>query len=197
MNVRFLSIVIPCLNESETIEDCISRSQKLLTENSLSGEVIVADNGSSDGSREIAISKGAIVLDIHEKGYGFALHQGILHAKGEYVLFADGDSSYHFDEGYPFIQAFKQGFEVVIGNRYKGGIEKDAMPLLHKYFGTPIISLLGKRSFHVDLGDFNCGMRGIKRTTYDALEMKSGGMEYATEFIAKAAYRNLISKKFL
>jgi glycosyltransferase involved in cell wall biosynthesis len=189
MNVRFLSIVIPCLNESETIEDCISRSQKLLTENSLTGEVIVADNGSSDGSREIAISKGAIVLDIPEKGYGYALHQGILHAKGEYVLFADGDSSYHFDEGYPFIQAFKEGFEVVIGNRYKGGIEKGAMPFLHKYLGTPIISLLGKRSFHVDLGDFNCGMRGIKRTTYDTLEMKSGGMEYATEFIAKAAYK--------
>jgi glycosyltransferase involved in cell wall biosynthesis len=189
MQVQSLSIVIPCLNESETIGNCISRSNMLLKEFSLTGEVIVADNGSIDGSIEIAIQHGARVLEVKERGYGSALHQGIMHAKSEFVLFADGDDSYHFNEGRPFIEAFEQGFDVVIGNRFKGGIEKGAMPFLHRYFGTPVLSLLGRKSFHVGLGDFNCGMRGIRRNTYEKLEMKSGGMEYATEFIAKAAYK--------
>ncbi len=189
MKVQSLSIVIPCLNESETIGTCIYNGKRLLAENSLLGEVIVADNGSTDDSIAIAIQYGAEVLKVSERGYGFALHEGILHAKSEFVLFADGDDSYHFDEGGPFIDAFNQGFEVVIGNRFKGGIENGAMPFLHRYLGTPILSMLGRKSFHVGLGDFNCGMRGIRRDTYEKLEMKSGGMEYATEFIAKASYK--------
>jgi glycosyltransferase involved in cell wall biosynthesis len=189
MQVQSLSIVIPCLNESETIGDCIIKSKMLLKEYSLAGEVIVADNGSNDDSIEIAKQHGAEVLEVSERGYGSALHQGILHAKSEFVLFADGDDSYHFNEGGPFIQAFERGFDVVIGNRFKGGIEKSAMPFLHRYFGTPVLSMMGRKSFHVELGDFNCGMRGIRRKTYDILEMKSDGMEYATEFIAKAAYK--------
>ncbi|MFI5193887.1 MAG: glycosyltransferase family 2 protein [Chitinophagales bacterium] len=189
MPVQSLSIVIPCLNESETISACVNNAHRLLSTLSLTGEVIVADNGSTDGSPGIAKRSGAEILEVKERGYGATLHQGILHAKSDYVLFADGDESYHFSEAGIFIDAFNRGFDVVIGNRYKGGIQKGAMPWLHQYVGTPILSLLGKKSFHVDLGDFNCGMRGIKRTTYDQLDMKSGGMEYATEFIAKAAYK--------
>jgi glycosyltransferase involved in cell wall biosynthesis len=189
MKVQSLSIVIPCLDESETIGACISKGRMLLSEYSLPGEVIVADNGSSDDSIAIAIQHGAEVLKVSERGYGSALHHGIMHAKSEYVLFADGDDSYHFNEGGPFIDAFNQGFEVVIGNRFKGGIENGAMPFLHRYLGTPILSMLGRKSFHVGLGDFNCGMRGIRREAYEKLEMKSAGMEYATEFIAKAAYK--------
>lgn len=195
MPVQSLSIVIPCLNEAQTIGKCIQQAKRLLTDYSLSGEVIVADNGSLDESREIAHKNGAEVLEIKERGYGSALHHGILHAKSEYVLFADGDDSYRFNEGAPFIEAFNQGFEVVIGNRYLGGIEKGAMPFLHKYLGTPIISMLGNKSFRVKLGDFNCGMRGIKRGNYDKLEMKSSGMEYATEFIAKSAYKNFLIRE--
>ncbi len=193
--VQSLSIVIPCLNESETIGLCIGKAQKLLDEFSLPGEIIVADNGSSDDSRGIALRTGAKVLEVKQTGYGAALHNGILHTKSEYILFADGDDSYHFNEAGPFLEAFNEGFEVVVGNRFKGGIEKGAMPFLHKYLGTPLLSMLGKRSFHVALGDFNCGMRGIKRTAYDLLDMKSNGMEYATEFIAKAAYKKCSIKE--
>jgi glycosyltransferase involved in cell wall biosynthesis len=189
MPIQSLSIVIPCLNESETIGDCISNAKKLLAGFSFPGEVIVADNSSTDESIEIAKRSGAEVLDVKKRGYGSTLHQGILHAKSEYIIFADGDGSYHFDEARLFIDAFGQGFEVVIGNRFKGGIEKNAMPFLHRYLGTPFLSMLGKRSFHVELDDFNCGMRGIKKSTYEKLDMKSGGMEYATEFIAKASYK--------
>lgn len=195
MTIQSLSIIIPCLNESKTIGNCISDAQALLAGFSFPGEVIVADNNSSDGSAEIAKRSGAEVIDVKTKGYGSTLHQGILHAKNEYVIFADGDGSYHFDDAGLFIKAFSQGFEVVIGNRFKGGIEKTAMPFLHRYLGTPVLSTLGKRSFHVDLGDFNCGMRGIKKSVYEKLDMKSKGMEYATEFIAKASYRNFRIKE--
>jgi glycosyltransferase involved in cell wall biosynthesis len=189
MPVQSLSIVIPCLNEAETIGHCISDAQKLLSGFSLEGEVIVADNGSSDDSTAIAKGAGAIVVEVKERGYGATLHQGILQAKNEYILFADGDESYRFSEGAPFIHAFNQGYEIIIGNRYQGGIEKGAMPFLHRYLGTPILSGMGKKSFHVDLGDFNCGMRGIKKSIYIKLGMKSAGMEWATEFIARAAYK--------
>jgi glycosyltransferase involved in cell wall biosynthesis len=189
MLIPSLSIVIPCLNESETIANCITRAQRFLNSYSFTGEIIVADNDSDDNSVTIASQSGAEVLVVKKRGYGSTLHQGILHAKGDYIIFADGDGSYHFDEAGPFIEAFNQGFEVVIGNRFKGGIEKAAMPFLHKYLGTPFLSFLGRRSFYVDLGDFNCGMRGIKKSNYEQLDMRSGGMEYATEFIAKASYK--------
>jgi glycosyltransferase involved in cell wall biosynthesis len=190
MTIQSLSIIIPCLNESETIAGCIGNAQALLAGVPFPGEVIVADNSSSDDSAEIAKHAGAEVITVKTEGYGSALHQGILHAKSEYIIFADGDGSYHFNEAGSFIEAFSQGFDVVIGNRFKGGIEKKAMPFLHKYLGTPFLSMLGRRSFHVALGDFNCGMRGIKKSAYEKLDMKSPGMEYATEFIAKASYKN-------
>lgn len=189
MPVQSLSIVIPCLNESATLQSCISKAQSLLETIAVPGEIIVADNGSTDNSGTIATHAGARVVPVKEKGYGSALHNGIMQSKNEYILFADADDSYHFDEGGVFVEAFNRGFEVVVGNRYKGGIEKGAMPFLHRYLGTPIISFLGRRSFHVPLGDFNCGMRGIKKSTYEQLDMKSWGMEYATELIAKASYK--------
>jgi len=190
MAIQSISIIIPCLNESETIALCVGNAQKFLAGFPFSGEVIVADNNSSDESAEIAKHSGAEVINVKMEGHGSALHQGILHAKSDYIIFADGDGSYHFDEAGPFIDAFDQGFEVVIGNRYKGGIEKTAMPFLHRYLGTPFLSMLGRRSFHVELGDFNCCMRGIKKSAYEKLDMKSTGMEFATEFIAKASYKN-------
>jgi glycosyltransferase involved in cell wall biosynthesis len=189
MPVQSLSIVIPCLNESTTLQSCIVSAKSLLQQTGIPGEIIVADNGSTDNSETIAKSSGATVVQVKEKGYGAALHQGITQSKSDYILFADGDNSYHFSEGAIFIDAFNKGAEVVIGNRYKGGIEKGAMPFLHRYLGTPIISFLGRRSYHVPLGDFNCGMRGIKKSTYEKLDMKSPGMEYATELIAKASYK--------
>jgi glycosyltransferase involved in cell wall biosynthesis len=194
MPVQSLSIVIPCLNESDTIGDCILKAQKLLAEYALPGEVIVADNGSSDNSRAIAIRNHAEVLDVKERGYGSALHQGILHARSEYILFADADDSYHFDEGGPFIEAFNQGYEVVIGNRYLGGIEKGAMPFLHKYLGTPVFHFWEKDLSRLTW-EISTAVCAGSKNVYDSLEMKSGGMEYATEFIAKAAYKNKRSGK--
>lgn len=190
MTIQSLSVVIPCLNESETIGNSISNAQKLITGFTFPCEVIVADNNSTDGSAEIARRSGAEVIDVKTQGYGAVLHQGILHAKNEFIIFADGDGSYHFDEAESFIEAFSQGYDVVIGNRFKGGIEKNAMPFLHRFLGTPFLSMLGRKSFHVDLGDFNCGMRGIRKSYYEKMDMKSVGMEYATEFIAKASFKN-------
>ncbi len=191
MPVQSLSIVIPCLNESATLPSCIERAKLLLEKNHLKGEIIIADNGSTDDSAMIALTGGARLVEVKEKGYGAALHAGIKQSESDYILFADGDDSYHFDEAGAFIKAFDEGAEVVIGNRFRGGIEKNAMPFLHRYFGTPIISFLGRRSFHVSLGDFNCGMRGIKKEVYSQLDMKSTGMEYATELIAKASYKKM------
>lgn len=195
MLVQSLSIVIPCLNESATLTSCIISAQLFLKKSAIPGEIIVVDNGSIDNSEAIAVNAGAKVIGVKERGYGIALHHGIMCSGGEYVIFADGDNSYHFSEAGVFIEAFEKGFEVVIGNRYKGGIAKQAMPLLHRYLGTPVISFLGKKSFHVQLGDFNCGMRGIKKSTYLKLNMNAEGMEYATEFIARASYnKSLITE---
>ncbi len=181
----------PCLNESATLPSCISRAKWLLEQNKIKGEIIVADNGSTDDSVKIALDAGARLVEAKAKGYGAALHAGVLAAESDFVIFADGDDSYYFDEASAFIQAFDNGAELVIGNRFQGGIEKNAMPFLHRYFGTPVISFLGRRSFHVSLGDFNCGMRGVKKDSYEKLQMKSTGMEYATELIAKASYKKM------
>ncbi len=190
MPVTFLSIVIPCLNEAETLAACIADAKNLLDSIAVAGEIIVADNGSTDDSRAIAIANGANVVEVKERGYGAALDEGILAAKGSHVIFADADESYRFAEGGAIVQSLDAGNDLVVGNRFKGGIENGAMPLLHRYLGTPVISYLGRRSFKIKLGDFNCGMRGLNRGKYAELQMASTGMEYATELIARAAYRH-------
>jgi glycosyltransferase involved in cell wall biosynthesis len=184
-----LSFILPCLNEEQTLPACLSKIKTFIAQLQIPAEIIVADNGSTDHSLAICREAGVKYIQVATKGYGSALHHGILHATGSHVIFADADDSYDLREAGVFLDAFEKGFDVVIGNRYKGGIMKDAMPLLHRWIGTPIISFIGRRSFHVPIGDFNCGMRGIKRSTYDTLEMKSGGMEFATELIAKASYK--------
>jgi glycosyltransferase involved in cell wall biosynthesis len=189
--VDFLSIVIPCLNESATIASCIKRAKILLSGSSIAGEVLVVDNGSKDNSVQVANDAGAIVITTATKGYGAALHAGITIAKGNLILFGDGDDSYHFEEAQPLIDQLLAGYDFIVGNRFKGGIEKGAMPFLHRYLGTPIISFLGRKSFRLTLGDFNCGLRAIRKSTYDKLQMRSSGMEYATEMIAKASYQKL------
>jgi glycosyltransferase involved in cell wall biosynthesis len=189
MPVSFLSIVIPCLNEAETLAACIADAKSLLHNQQLVGEVIVADNGSTDGSVEIARGAGARVALVSTKGYGAALHAGIMAAQGSHVVFADADESYRFSAAGPIITSLASGADLVVGNRYKGGVQKGAMPFLHRYLGTPVISYLGRRSFKIRLQDFNCGMRGLDRNKYPALGMNATGMEYATELIARAAYR--------
>lgn len=187
-----LTIVIPCLNEIKTIGVCIQKAKRALETLSLeSWEIIVADNGSTDGSIEAAEKAGAQVVHVVEKGYGAALHAGIMAANTDWVLFADADDSYHFDEIGIFIPALKAGADLVVGNRFAGKIEKGAMPWLHRYLGTPVISFLGRRSFKVPLSDFNCGMRAIRLQAYKSLAMQSGGMEFATEMLAKAGLTGL------
>lgn len=186
-----LSIIIPCLNESATIERCIGRAKKLLASLSIPGEVIVVDNGSTDNSSFIASEAGARVIRENRKGYGSALHAGVTAAVGNLILLGDGDESYHFDEAEPFVKELMAGKDFVMGNRFKGGIAKEAMPLLHRHLGTPVISFIGRKSFRLRLGDFNCGLRAIRKSAYDKLQMQSTGMEYATEMIAKAAYQKL------
>jgi glycosyltransferase involved in cell wall biosynthesis len=189
MSAIRLSFVLPCLNEEQTLPACLSKIKTFIAQSQLPAEIIVADNGSTDDSLAICSKEGVQCIQVPVKGYGSALHHGILHATGSHVIFADADDSYDFREAGAFIRAFEQGFDVVIGNRYKGGIMKNAMPFLHRYIGTPMISFIGRRSFKVPVGDFNCGMRGIKKSTYNMLDMKARGMEFATELIAKASYK--------
>jgi glycosyltransferase involved in cell wall biosynthesis len=181
---------MPCLNEELTLPACISKAKSFIKQLSIPAEIIVADNGSTDNSISICHEAGIRCVQVPAKGYGAALHHGIMEATGSHIIFADADDSYDFSEAGTFMDAFNQGFDVVIGNRFKGGIMKNAMPFLHRYLGTPVISYMGRRSFHVPISDFNCGMRGVKKSAYEKLQMKSQGMEFATELIAKASYKN-------
>jgi glycosyltransferase involved in cell wall biosynthesis len=187
-----ISIVIPCLNEANTIEGCIKRARQTLEHlNIPAWEIIVADNGSTDGSQQIITGSGAALVLVPVTGYGAALDAGIRSANFEWIIFADGDSSYDFSDIGNFIPLMNASNDFIIGNRFSGNIEKGAMPFLHRYIGTPVISFIGRRSFGVNISDFNCGMRAIKKTAYEQLDMLSNGMEFATEMIAKASISKL------
>jgi glycosyltransferase involved in cell wall biosynthesis len=186
-----VSIVMPCLNEAETLETCIKKAQHYLSQYEISGEVIVADNGSTDGSCEIAQRLGARVINIEEKGYGSALRGGILAAEGQYIIMGDADDSYDFTNLSLFIEKLRQGYDLVMGNRFKGGIEPGAMPPLHKYLGNPVLTGIGKLLFASPCSDFHCGLRGFKKNAIEALNLRTTGMEFASEMVVKATLHNM------
>ena len=181
-----LSILMPCLNEAATVGTCVRKAIRFLSVHDIEGEVIVADNGSRDGSREIAIQEGARVIEVQKKGYGNALRAGIQAANGRYVIMGDADDSYDFSSLEPFVSALTSGGELVMGNRFQGGIEKNAMPFLHRYLGNPVLSGLGRLFFNSSIGDFHCGLRGFDREKIRKLGLMSPGMEFASEMVIKA-----------
>ena len=181
-----LTVVIPCLNEAETVATCVSKAVRFIAENGIDGEVIVADNGSTDGSRQLAADAGARVVPVNDKGYGNALMGGIIAARGEYVIMGDADDSYDFTKLMPFIVELRKGADLVMGNRFKGGIEPGAMPVLHKYLGNPVLSFIGRLFFRSSIGDFHCGLRGFRRASVLDLHLQAAGMEFASELVVKA-----------
>jgi len=181
-----LTVVMPCLNEAETVATCVRKATAFIADSGISGEVVVADNGSTDGSQQLAEDAGARVVDIADKGYGNALMGGILAARGEYVIMGDADDSYDFTNLMPFVEELRKGSDLVMGNRFQGGIEPGAMPPLHKYLGNPVLSFVGRLFFRSKIGDFHCGLRGFRRDSAIALGLQATGMEFASEMVVKA-----------
>ena len=182
-----LSVVMPCLNEHETAGVCVRKAVAALRQAGISGEVILADNGSTDGSVEIAQAEGARVVHIAEKGYGNALKGGILAASGQYVLMADSDDSYDFSHIPRFIEQLRSGSDLVMGNRFRGGIADEAMPSLHRYLGNPVLTGVGRLFFRSPCGDFHCGMRAFRKDSFLRMDIRSTGMEFASEMVVKAS----------
>lgn len=186
-----LSVVMPCLNEAETLAICITKAQGFFERENVAGEVIVADNGSTDGSQQIALNLGATVVDVPQKGYGSALRGGIEAANGKYIIMGDADDSYDFTNLMPHLIKLREGNDLVMGNRFKGGIKKGAMPFLHRYLGNPVLSFIGRLFFRSDIGDFHCGLRGFSKEAYHKMELKTTGMEFASEMIVKASLKDM------
>ena len=182
-----LTILMPCLNEAETLAACIRVAQRFIAKAGIAGEVVVADNGSSDGSPQIAEAEGARVVSVPERGYGAALLGGIQAAQGRYIITGDADESYDFSELMPFIERLRDGADLVMGNRFKGGIAPGAMPFLHKYLGNPVLSGIGRLFFNINIGDFHCGLRGFNRDRISALNLRTTGMQFASEQVVRAA----------
>jgi hypothetical protein len=177
---------MPCLNEAETLAGCIRKAQCWLEAAGVAGEVVVADNGSSDGSQDIARQAGARVISVAQKGYGNALMGGITAARGTYIIMGDADDSYDFSNLSPFLEALRNGSDLVMGNRFRGGIAPGAMPPLHRYLGNPVLSGIGRLFFRSPCGDFHCGLRGFRKETLLALDLRTTGMEFASEMVVKA-----------
>jgi glycosyltransferase involved in cell wall biosynthesis len=186
-----LTILMPCLNEALTVETCIRKARYYLDTRGIAGEIVVADNGSSDGSACLAQAAGARVVRIKDKGYGAALIGGIEAAYGHFVIMADADESYDFTDLDEFIKRLRRGCKLVIGNRFAGGIKPGAMPILNRYLGNPLLSLLGRTLFSAPVSDFHCGMRGFERRAILDLHLRSSGMEFASEMILKASLARL------
>ena len=182
-----VSVILPCLNEAETLERCVRRARETLAASGLAGEVIVADNGSTDGSQEIARRAGARVVEVPERGYGAALLGGIAAAGGRHVVMGDADDSYDFGEVPAFVAKLEEGNDLVMGSRFHGRIEPGAMPFLHRWLGNPVLSFLGRLFFRVPTSDFHCGIRAFRREAIDHLGLKTTGMEFASEMVVKAA----------
>ena len=181
-----LSVIMPCLNEAETLEACIREAQQALRDAQVSAEIIIADNGSTDGSLAIAERLGARVVHVKAKGYGNALMGGIAAASGKYVVMGDADDSYDFGDIPRFLKQLREGADFVMGNRFQGGIQPGAMPWLHRYLGNPVLSALGRLFFRSPFSDFHCGLRAFTKAAYERLELRTTGMEFASEMVVKA-----------
>ena len=186
-----LTILMPCLNEAETLALCIRNARRFLDEYGINGEVLIADNGSTDGSQQIAAEHGARVVHVVERGYGNALRYGIEAAYGRYVIMGDADGSYDFMALMPFVEQLRAGYELVMGNRFAGGIEPGAMPKLHKYLGNPVLTMIGRLFFGGPCRDFHCGLRGFQREAMGDLDLRTTGMEFASEMVVKATMHDL------
>jgi len=186
-----LTILMPCLNEAETLATCIDKAQGFLARAGVAGEVLVADNGSTDGSQDIALAHGARLVRVETRGYGAALASGIAAARGRYVIMGDADDSYDFEHLEPFLEKLRAGSQLVMGNRFKGGIAPGAMPPLHRYLGNPVLSFIGRLFFGSHIGDFHCGLRGFEREAILALNLRTTGMEFASEMVVKATQADL------
>ncbi|MEU9891621.1 glycosyltransferase family 2 protein [Sphaerisporangium sp. NPDC051011] len=186
-----LTVVMPCLNEAETVETCVRKALACMAEHGIEGEVVIADNGSTDGSQQLARDAGARVVHVDEKGYGNALMGGIRAARGRYVIMGDADDSYDFTALMPFVEELRGGADLVMGNRFRGGIAPGAMPPLHRYLGNPVLSFIGRLFFPSAIRDFHCGLRGFRRDSILTLGLQTGGMEFASEMVVKATIQGL------
>ena len=186
-----LTVLMPCLNEEATLGICISKAMKCIADNHIAGEVVIADNGSTDHSIAIAEGLGARVIHVAEKGYGSALLNGIKSARGKYVIMGDSDDSYDFTQLVPFLEKLRQGSDLVMGNRFKGGIRKGSMPFLHRYLGNPVLSFIGRLFFGIGIGDFHCGLRGFRREAILGIGLNTTGMEFASEMVVKSSLYQL------
>ena len=186
-----LTVVLPCLNEAETLAVCIRKAKASIEGLGINGEVVIADNGSTDGSQDIARAEGARVVDVPIRGYGAALTAGIADAKGRFVIMGDADDSYDLSNLGPFVEALRGGADLVMGNRFAGGIEPGAMPALHRYLGNPVLTAVGRVLFRSPVKDFHCGLRGFRRDVILELDLRTTGMEFASEMVVKATLNKL------
>ena len=186
-----VTILMPCLNEAETLAFCVRQAVTALRDNNVAGEVLVADNGSTDGSQKIATDEGARVVNVPTRGYGAALIAGIEAARGKYILMADADASYHFEHLPRFLPKLDEGYDLVMGNRFSGSIEPGAMPPLHRYLGNPVLSSIGRIFFRIPVRDFHCGLRAFRRDSILALNLRTTGMEFASEMVVKSSLAGL------
>ncbi len=186
-----LTILMPCLNEAETLGVCVDKAMAYLARSGISGEVLIADNGSTDGSQAIATAGGARVVAVPERGYGSALKGGIAAARGRYIIMGDADDSYDFSKLDAFVQQLRAGSDIVMGNRFQGGIGPGAMPFLHRYLGNPVLSFLGRLFFRINVGDFHCGLRGFNTAAVRGLRLETSGMEFASEMVVRASIAGL------
>src|SRR5438093_489015 len=186
-----LSIVMPCLNEAETLATCIHKAQRATKQLDVAAEIIVADNGSTDGSQAIARELGARVVPVARKGYGSALIGGIAQARGRYVIMGDADDSYDFTAIGPLVGKLREGFDLVMGNRFAGGIESGAMVWSHRWVGNPALTFISRVFFHTPVGDMHCGLRGFRKDAYERLRLRASGMEFASEMVVKASLQRM------
>jgi Glycosyl transferase family 2 len=182
-----VSVVMPCLNEAKTVAVCVRKAVNCLRELGVHGEVIVADNGSTDGSQELAREAGARVIHAERRGYGAALQAGIAAARGRFIIMGDADDSYDFTGLGPFIERLRGGDDLVMGNRFKGGIKPSAMPPLHRYFGNPLLTGILNLFFRTPIGDAQCGLRGFRKESFEKLNVTTPGMEFASEMVVRSS----------
>lgn len=190
-----LTILIPALNEEKTIEIVIKKAKEYIKSKKINGEILIANNGSIDKTKELAMKLGARVVDIETKGYGITIIEGIKNANGNYIIIGDADDSYNFLELDDFVQAFNEGYDIVIGNRYGKVMEKGSMKISHKYIGTPILGWLIRKKYKKTIHDINCGLRGGKKEKLINLDCNCDGMEFASEMMIKAIKKNMKIKE--